>query len=338
MTSFASDNTAPMHPKVLEALGAANLGHMPSYGADPVTEALRVRIREVFDAPQAEIWPVFNGSAANGLCLQAGLRPFEAVIATDHSHIHNDECGLPEFFTGAKILIAPNTLGKLTPEAIEHQVIAAKVHAPHSSRPKVISLTQSTEIGTVYSVAELKGLRAIADAHGLYIHMDGARIANAVASLGVTPNEAVTGVDILSFGGTKTGAALAEAVIIFNPALQADFAFLHKRAGQLSSKMRFVSAQLLALIEDDLWLGLAGHANAMARHLAEGLSQIDTVDILYPIEANSVFARLSPALAKALGAAGHIFYPWPISGEDVYRFVCSFVTTRPEVDQFLNDC
>ncbi|MDC7684787.1 beta-eliminating lyase-related protein [Asticcacaulis sp. BYS171W] len=338
MPSFASDNTAPMHPAVLAALSAVNSGHMPSYGADEVTGRLNETLREVFAAPQLRAFPTFNGSATNGVALAAMMKPFEAVIATRDAHIQNDECGLPEFFTGAKILIAPDHLGKLTPEGIERIVAGSKDHAPHAVRPKVISLTQSTEIGTVYSVAELQALRAVADAHDLLIHMDGARLSNAVSSLGVSPSEAVTGVDILSFGGTKAGAALAEAVVIFNPGLQRDFEYWHKRMGQLPSKMRFVSAQLLALLEGDLWLELAGHANAMARRLEAGLAGIDGVSVLYPVEANALFVTLPPKVAQGLEAAAHKFYPWSLAGDNAYRLVCSFITTAAEVDQFLADC
>lgn len=338
MVWFASDNTAPMHPAVLAALGAANAGHAASYGADDITARLNTRLREVFGNPHLRAFPTFNGSATNGVALASVMRPFEATIATRDAHIQNDECGLPEFFTGAKILIAPDVLGKLTPEGVEAIVALSQDHAPHAARPKVISLTQSTEIGTVYSVEELRALRAVADRHGLLIHMDGARLANGVAALGVSPAEAVTGVDILSFGGTKAGAALAEAVVILNPALIRDFEYWHKRMGQLPSKMRFVSAQLLALIEDDLWLTLARHANGMARRLAEGLSALEGVSLVYPQAANALFVTLPPALAEALQAAGHRFYPWSLAGEHVYRLVCSFATTEDEVTAFLTDC
>lgn len=338
MVWFASDNTAPMHPDALSALSAVNQGHAPSYGADEVTAALETRCREVFGAPDLTVWPVFNGSAANGLALSAALMPFEAVIATAHSHIQNDECGLPEFFTGAKIVIAPDQDGKLTPDGVVQIVARAKDHAPHSSRPKVISLTQSTEIGTVYTPDELRALSAIAKAHGLYVHMDGARLSNAVAHLNCTPAEAVTGVDILAFGGTKTGAALAEAVVIFNPALQTDFAFRHKRSGQLPSKMRFISAQLLALLTDDLWLRLGHDANQKAQRLAQGLRDIAGIGVLYPVSANAVFVTLPPALAESLSEAGYRFYPWSLAGDNAYRLVTSFVTTDAEVDAFLADC
>jgi len=338
MVWFASDNTAPMHPAVLAALSAVNEGHMPSYGGDEVTARLNARLKAVFGNPELSAFPTFNGSATNGVALASVMRPFEAVIATRDAHIENDECGLPEFFTGAKILIAPDHLGKLTPEGVGALVALSQDHAPHASRPRVLSLTQSTEIGTLYSVAELHRLRAIADAHNLVIHMDGARLANAVAALGVSPAEAVTGVDILSFGGTKAGAALAEAVVILNPALRRDFEYYHKRMGQLPSKMRFVSAQLLALLEDDLWLKLGAHANDMARQLAEGLETIDGVSLIYPRQANALFVTLPVDMAERLLVAGHKFYPWSIAGTGAYRLVCSFITTAEEVAAFLGDC
>ena len=236
-----------------------------------------------------------------------------------------------------KIVAIDGFGAKLTVAAIGDTIERALEHAPHTSRPRAISLTQSTELGTVYSLDELAALTAFARAHGLYVHMDGARIANAVASLGCAPHEMVTGIDILSFGGTKNGAMLAEAAVIFNPALAEDFAYVHKRGGQLPSKARYVSAQLQALVEDGLWLDLARHANAMARLLAEGLRASDGVTILYPVEANEVFVTLPRPAAQTLFARGHQFYPWPAEGPDAYRLVTSFSTTDAEVKTFLAD-
>ncbi|ESQ86631.1 threonine aldolase [Asticcacaulis sp. AC460] len=337
MAGFASDNTAPIHPKVLAALAAVNDGTAPAYGNDPVTARLRETMVEVFQAPQVRVFPVFNGSACNGLALARMIRPYESVLSHRQAHINNDECGLPEFFTGGKIVAIDGFGAKLTVEAIGDTIAHALEHAPHTSRPKAISLTQSTELGTVYSLEELAALTAFARAHGLYVHMDGARIANAVASLGCAPHEVVKGVDILSFGGTKNGAMLAEAAVIFNPALAEDFAYVHKRGGQLPSKARFVSAQLQALLEDGLWLELGGHANAMARLLAEGLQTVEGVALLYPVEANELFVTLPRPVAQGLFAKGHQFYPWPAEGPDAYRLVTSFSTTQAEVKAFLAD-
>ncbi|MBW8880626.1 MAG: low specificity L-threonine aldolase, partial [Asticcacaulis sp.] len=271
MANFASDNTAPVHPKVLAALAAVNDGNAPAYGNDAVTGRLRSLMAEVFGAPDVAVFPVFNGSACNGLSLARMIRPYESVLCHRQAHINNDECGLPEFFTGGKLVGLPGFGAKLTVEAIGDLVERTLDHAPHTSRVRAISLTQSTELGTVYGLDELGALTGFARKQGLYVHIDGARFANAVACLGCRPAEAVAGVDILSFGGTKNGAMLAEAAVIFNPDLARDFAYVHKRGGQLPSKARYVSAQLLALLEDGLWLELGRHANAMARALETGL-------------------------------------------------------------------
>ncbi|EGF90968.1 low specificity L-threonine aldolase [Asticcacaulis biprosthecium C19] len=337
MASFASDNTAPVHPKVLAALATANNGAAPAYGNDRVTARLRETVAEVFHCPDVSVFPVFNGSACNGLALARMIRPYESILCHRQAHINNDECGLPEFFTGGKIVPIDGFGAKLTVAAIGDTIAHALEHAPHTSRPRAISLTQSTELGTVYSMDELATLTAFARTHGLYVHMDGARIANAVASLGCAPHEVVKGVDILSFGGTKNGAMLAEAAVIFNPVLAEDFAYIHKRAGQLPSKARFVSAQLQALLEDGLWLELGGHANAMARLLAEGLQTVAGVALLYPVEANELFVTLPRPVAQKLFAKGHQFYPWPAEGPEAYRLVTSFATTKAEVDGFLGE-
>ena len=336
MADLASDNTAPVHDKVLAALSAVNSGAVPAYGNDPVTQAMRAQFAEVFEAPEVAVYPVFNGSANNGLALARMIRPYESVLCHRQAHINNDECGLPEFFTGGKLIGIEGVGAKLTVAAMGDIVERTLGHAPHTSRVRVVSLTQSTELGTVYSLEELRALTGFARAHGLYVHMDGARLANAVASLGCRPAEAVAGVDILSFGGTKNGAMLAEAAAIFNPELAADFAYVHKRGGQLPSKARYVSAQLRALLTDGLWLELAGHANAMATALAVGL-RASGVGVLYAVEANELFVTLPSSLAEALWAKGHHFYHWPNEGAQAYRLVTSFSTREDEVEAFLAD-
>lgn len=340
MAHFASDNTAGIHPKILKAIEAASQGHARSYGHDSVTQALNERLRDVFDCPHLKVFPVFNGSAANGLGLSQMLRPYEAVFTHVHSHINADECGLPEFFTGAKLMPHHGDLGKISPQGLEIPIALAKSHAPHASKPKVISVTQSTEVGTVYRPAELKALNALATQNDLWLHMDGARFANAVSSLGCAPKDISVdvGVDLMAFGGTKNGAMIAEAVIIFNEALIEDFEYRHKRAGQLPSKARFISAQLLELVEDGLWLELAAHANAMAKTLEAGLLDVGGIQVLYPVEANAVFVTLPPRVAEALTARGHEFYAWPLEGENAYRLVTSFATTEAEVTEFIADC
>ncbi|MGN6424756.1 MAG: threonine aldolase family protein [Asticcacaulis sp.] len=339
MASFASDNAAFVHPAVLAAIAAANEGFAPAYGGDPVTAAMREAFRATFEAPDAQIWPVFNGSACNGLALAAMIRPYESVLAHRIAHINNDACGLPEFFTGGKIVALDGAHGKLTPNGFANLVATTLEHAPHTSRPRALSLTQSTELGTVYTPQEVRALCAVAHQHGLYVHMDGARLANAVASLGCRPAEVTSeaGVDILSFGATKNGALAAEAVVIFNPELARDFPYIHKRGGQLPSKARFISAQLLALLQDGLWLDLAAHANRMARSLRDGLEALNGVSVLHPVEANELFVTLPRAVADRLASAGHRFYPWPNSGPDAYRLVTSFQTTDEDIAAFLKD-
>jgi threonine aldolase len=314
----------------------------------------------LFDNPATEVWPVFNGSASNGLALSACVRGFESILAHEHSHINHDETGLPEFYTGAKIVAVkrfpksawPKSAerfldedarqsqydeGKITPEACEAKFIEAINHAPHTSRPRVISLTQVTESGTAYSLEDIAAFAQLARKYDAYVHMDGARLGNAVASLGCRPADIVKGVDILSFGGTKAGAMMAEAVVIFNPKLADHFAYRHKRVGQLPSKMRYVSAQLLALLEDDLWLSLARTANQMAQNLAIRLKATNHAEILYPVQGNSVFVRLPPQISAPMLSAGHRFYPWPQCGDNVFRFVTSFMTTDADIDALFAD-
>ena len=339
MASFASDNAACAHPAVLAALAAANDGFAPAYGGDAVTAAMREAFRAAFEAPDAQVWPVFNGSACNGLALAAMIRPYESVLAHRIAHIHNDECGLPEFFTGGKIVALDGADGKLTPDGVAGLVAAALNHAPHTARPRALSLTQSTELGTVYTPDEVRALCETAHAHGLYVHMDGARLANAAAALGCRPAQITSkaGVDALSFGATKNGALAAEAVVIFNPELARDFPYIHKRGGQLPSKARFISAQLLALLQAGLWLDLARRAARMAQALRDGLAALPGVRLLHPVEANALVVHLPRPVAERLTHAGHRFYPWPASGPDAYRLVTSFQTTDADVAAFLRD-
>jgi threonine aldolase len=340
MAHFASDNTAPVHLDVMAALAAVNDGAVPAYGNDPVTLKAQDTFREVFRYESLRLFPVFNGSACNGLALAAMIRPYESILAHRQSHINNDECGLPEFFTGGKIVALDGVHGKLTADGIGLLIERTLEHAPHTSRPRAISLTNATELGTVYTPAEIRALSDVAREYGLYMHMDGARFANAIAHLGCHPAEATheAGIDILSFGGTKNGAMLAEAVVIFNPSLIEHFAYIHKRGGQLPSKARYVSAQLQALLDGGLWLKLAAHANTMAKVLRNGLTAIADVGLLHPVEANELFVTLPKALAERLAAKGHRFYPWPNEGADAYRLVTSFSTTEAEVASFLKDC
>lgn len=340
MVFLASDNTSGVTPAIMQAMAQANGGDARSYGGDELTVRLTQRMRELFSHPDLLVYPVFNGSAANCLALAGVVRSHEAIVAHAMSHIENDECGMPEFFTGAKLLTAGGDNGKLEPAQTERVIRLAAGGGVHHSRPRVISITQSTESGTLYSPAEIAALAQLARSYELLLHMDGARFANAVAALGCSPADISwkCGVDIMSFGGTKNGAMIAEAVVFFNPSLAGDFGHMRKRAGQLASKQRFIAAQLIALIEKGHWLENASHANDMAERLAAGLSQLPGVDLLFPREANAVFICMPQEVAKGLLDKGHYFYEWPGLGENAYRLLTSFSTSAADIDMFLADC
>jgi threonine aldolase len=330
--TFASDNYAGMHPAVLAAIAEANVGHAPSYGADPVTaEAERLFRRHFGDT--AEIVPVFNGTGANVVGLQSMLRPFESVLAPSDAHINVDECGAPERFLGSKLLAVTTPDGKLTPELAA--AAAWGVGDEHHAQPRVVSITQSTEVGTCYSVDEVRALAEWAHGRDMWLHLDGARLSNACASLGVGLGAfgSAAGVDVLSFGGTKNGAMAAEAVVSFLPAEASGLRFIRKQAMQLASKLRFIAAQFTALLTDDLWLRNATHANAMARRLSEGASAIPGVTVAYPVEANGVFAFLPPTVTKALQEE-YPFYESDVA-DGLVRWMASFDTTEEDVDAFI---
>jgi threonine aldolase len=337
---FASDNTAPVSPEILAALSAANASQVPSYGADPLTAQLTIRAREIFETDLA-LYPVATGTAANALALATLVNPFGAVICADEAHIASDECGAPEFYTGgAKLMTLASADGRISPMQIEAAMVRAIDGGVHHVMPEAVSITQATEWGTVYD-AQLVG--AIAEAsrrRGLHLHMDGARFANALVQQGCSPAELSwkAGVDVLSFGATKNGALAAEAVIFFNPTLAAGFERRRKRAGQLWSKMRFMSAQLLAYLEDGLWLANATHANRMASALAEGLSALPGVKLMQVVQANEIFAAMPEELIASLQAEGAVFYRWidmPGAANPVIRLVTSFATTQDDVSRFL---
>ncbi len=326
---FASDNYAGAHPEVMAALAAANGGHQTSYGEDAWTARLQEVVRGHF-GEQAEAFPVFNGTGANVLSLQAVLPPWGAVVCTTDAHIHTDENGAPERVAGLKLLPVPSPGGKLTPALLDRE--AWGFGDEHRAQPGVVSLTESTEIGTVYTPDEIRAVAEHAHELGLRVHVDGARLANAAASLGV-PLRALTtdvGVDVVSLGGTKNGLLFAEAVVVLAPEAVTGLAYLRKMDMQLASKMRFLSAQLVALYEGDLWLRSAAHANAMAARLAEGLTAAG-VELLHPAQANGVFARLSPAVADELRRRWR-FYDW---NHGTVRLMCAFDTTEQDVDDFL---
>ena len=332
---FASDNHAGVHPEVLEALAAANLGHAPAYGADPWTRSAEAAFRRHFGA-EARAFCVFNGSGANVTAIDALTRPHEAVICTDVAHLHVDECGAPERVAGAKLLVVAGRDGKLSPPDVERW--EARRGDEHQVQPRVVSITQSTELGTLYTVEETRAIADAAHALGMRVHLDGARLANAAAALDL-PLAALTseaGVDVVSFGGTKNGLLFGEAVVFCRPELAEGFAYTRKQLLQLASKMRFVSAQFEALLAGDLWLRGAGRANAMASRLAEAVDAIDGVEIVHPVEANAVFARLPrAAIEKLLVAAPgeHPFYVWD-HDRDVVRWMCAWDTEPDDVDAF----
>jgi threonine aldolase len=333
---FASDNNAGIAPAALAALLAADAsGHEPSYGEDRWTAEVCERMRRLFET-DCEVFFVFNGTAANSLALASLCQSYHSVICHALAHVETDECGGPEFFSnGSKLLTTEGPMGKLTPEAVEHA--ASRRTDLHFPKPKALSLTQATECGTVYSVAELRAIAAIAKRHNLNIHMDGARFANAVASLGVSPAEITwrAGVDVLTFGGTKNGLPVGEAVIFFKKALAQDFAWRVKQAGQLASKMRFVSAPWLGLLENDTWLTNARHANAMAQRLAAGIESVPGVRLMFPVEANAVFAEVRAETQAGLRAEGWRFYTF--IGEGGCRLMCAFDTLPETVDRLVAD-
>ncbi|RBM18740.1 low specificity L-threonine aldolase [Streptomyces sp. PT12] len=329
---FASDNYAGAHPEILAALALANGGHQSSYGADDYTAHLQDVFRAHF-GPTAETYPVFNGTGANVVALQALTDRWGAVVAATSSHIHTDEGGAPERVGGLKLLPVPAPEGKLTPELIARE--AWGFDDEHRATPQVVSITQSTELGTVYTPEEIRAISDFAHERGMTVHLDGSRIANAAAALGL-PMRAFTadaGVDVLSFGGTKNGMLFGEAVVVLTPGAVRAMLNIRKLSMQLASKMRFVSVQLEALLAGDLWLRGATHANAMARRLADGARDVPGVQVLHPVQANAVFARLPYDAAERLRKR-HRFYFWDEAAGDV-RWMCAFDTTKGDVDAFL---
>jgi threonine aldolase len=329
---FASDNTAPVHPAVLEALAAANHGPSPAYGADRWTARATEWFRTQFGRETA-IFPVWNGTGANVVSLRALTRPWQAVVCTAQAHIQVDECGAPELLASCKLIDIPTADGKLLPEMLRTAMAGSGDF--HHVQPAVVSLTQVTEYGTVYTRDELVALCGTAHELGMRVHMDGARIANAAAALAL-PLRAFTrdaGVDILSFGATKNGAMGAEAVVVFDPALAAEMLFLRKQSMQLASKMRYLSAQFLALADGDLWLANATQANTMAQRLAAGVREIPGVEITQKVEASAVFAALPRAVTERLQERYH-FYFWNHSPTEV-RWMTSWATSAADVDELV---
>ncbi|HEX6116876.1 MAG TPA: beta-eliminating lyase-related protein [Solirubrobacterales bacterium] len=335
MSGFGSDNFAGVHPEVLEAIARANEGHAVAYGYDEWTGRAEAAFRRHF-GDQARAFPVFNGTAANVLSLVATCETWQGAICTETAHLHVDECGAPERLAGVKLFPVATEHGKLDPGSVAARV--ARVGDEHAVQPRVVTISQATELGTVYTAAEVAALAEAAHERDLLLHVDGARLANAAASLGTSLGALTTeaGVDVVSFGGTKNGLLLGEAVVFTNPGLAGRFEFKRKQLGQLASKMRFISVQLEALLEGDLWRRNAEHANAMASRLAAAVEGADGVEIAHPVEANTVFPRLRAEHAQRLlerHGEEFPFYPWP-SEPGLYRWMCAWDTTAEDVDRF----
>jgi threonine aldolase len=327
---FASDNNAGVHARVWDALRSADHGHAVAYGRDVYTETAVRLFRERFGAG-AEVFFVFGGTGANVSALAAITRPFEAVVCAETAHVNVDECGAPERFTGCKLVDLPTPDGKLRVGQIEP--LLARLGDQHHVQPRVVSVSQPTELGTVYAVDELRRLAGFAHERGMLLHVDGARLANAAVHLDASLKEltAEAGVDVLSFGGTKNGMLYGEAVVFFDPSLAAGFEFVRKQCAQLPSKMRFVAAQFTALLGEDLWRESAAHANRMAQALAAGLRAIRRVRVTQPVESNAVFALL-PREAVARVRERFFFYVWNEQTSEV-RLMCSFDTTDEDVSE-----
>ena len=332
---FASDNYAGICPEAWAAMAEANHGHVPAYGDDPWTKRASDAFRELFDKPDAEVFFAFNGTAANSLALASLCQSYHSVICSSTAHVETDECGAPEFFSnGSKLLIAASEDGKLTPELVRS--LATSRSDLHFPKPRVVTITQATETGRVYSLAEIRALSATCRELGLRLHMDGARFANACASLGCSPADMTwkAGVDLLCFGGTKNGMAIGEAILFFDPRLAEDFDYRCKQAGQLASKMRFLAAPWVGLLKDGAWLRNARHANTHAARLAAAVADLEDFTLMFPVEANAVFLRAPPDRLEALRQRGWQFYTFIGGGA---RFMFAWDADPARVDALARD-
>jgi len=343
---FASDNASPVPQPVLDAVAKVNEGYAASYGTDVEMDEVRRLIREIFEAPEAEVYLVATGTSANVLSLATLVQPWQAICCHRNAHIAEDECGSPEFYTGgSKLNLIDGDHGKITPAALEAAIKVQVQGFVHSVQRGALSLTNATESGTVYSHDELKALCDVAKRYDMPVHLDGARFANSVVSTGATPAEMSwkAGVDVLSFGGTKNGLMGVEAVILFDPKLAWEFELRRKRGGHLFSKHRYLSAQMLAYLTDGLWLDLAGKANAAAKKLSNGILSLEGATLVHPTDANAVFASWNRASHRRAMEAGAKYYFWgsegnldgPNDGLESARLVCSWCTTDAEIEQFL---
>lgn len=336
---FASDNGSGAAPEIMAALSRANAGYARSYGADAVTARVITQVRDVFEAPEAEVFLVTSGTAANALSIALLTPPWGAVFLHEAAHAAVDECGAPEFFAaGAKLIGLPGPAGKITPKALQEALGRIGCGDVLAVQPAMLSLTNITEAGTVYTPDEVAGLTALARAAGLPCHMDGARLANALVATGVTPAEMTwkAGIDVLSLGGTKNGCLGVEAVVLFDPAKAWELQLRRKRAGHLMSKHRFLAAQMTAYLQDGLWLRLAGQANAMGARLAQGLAQVPQSRLRHPAPANMLFAAFAPGTNARAEARGAAYSPAPApDGLDGARLVASWSTTAQDVDALI---
>jgi len=338
---FASDNSGPVCPEILHALTRANQAFAPSYGADDITQQAQTRVREKFEAPDATLYLVATGSAANVLALSALSEPWETIFCTADSHIHQDECNAIEFFGGNKLTLVPGD-DKINPEALHEEILRQEQRGVHGPQRGPVSITQITEKGSLYSLDELHSLTHVAHEFNLPVHMDGARFANALVALGCSPADMTwkAGIDVVSFGGTKNGCLQLEAVIFFDPGKAREFELRRKRGAHLLSKHRFIAAQMVEYLREDLWLRCARNANARARQLAEGLQKANFTLLAMP-RANMVFTKMSRATYQRLKEAGVTFYLWnsmeegPAEETITARFVCDWFITPEQIDEFL---
>ncbi len=331
LVSFGSDNHAAVHPLLFAEMAKVNSGYAPSYEQDPWSQELKKRLKEIFHAADSAL--VFNGTAANVVCLQLGLRSYEAVLCADQSHLVLDECGAPEKIAGVKLITVPTKDGKICIDKIEPAIV--RKGDQHHSQIKMISITQPSEYGTVYDFSELKAIRDICKKHDLFLHMDGARLANAAVTLGCEFSQLVEGVDLLSFGGAKNGVMLGEFVIVRNPHLAEGLKFYRKQSLQLPAKTRFLTAPFLKYLDNSFWAELAQHENNMAQQLKEKLTAFKSITITRPVEANAVFCELPQNIIKSLRKK-FFFYVWDENTFEV-RLMTSFSTTSEEIDLFVKE-
>lgn len=330
---FGSDNHSGISPEVIEAIAQANSDHALAYGDDEYTQRLETLIKETF-GPQAKVYLVFNGTGANVLSIDAMCRSHEAVVCAETAHINVDECGAPQRVVGCRLLTVDTPDGKLTPALVK-----TRLHGfgfEHHSQPKAISISQPTELGTLYSKEEIKSLADLAHSYKMYLHVDGARLANAAVALGCTFKEMTTdlGVDALSFGGTKNGLLMGESCVLLNPKLDVDMKYRRKQMTQLASKMRFMAAQMICYLESGIWRRNAEHSNRMAQLLRSEVEKVEGVKIMYPVQVNSVFAQLPTDVWHRLQER-YFFYDWN-EAADVVRWMCSFDTTEEDIHSFVN--